>query len=201
MVDGSPFRRSDDYSYPYGVMVINYTMRPFYSLLKWMDAYVPGAPSDPVPSDTDVIEFRRLASTVQKAVDRFERQYDDRKMFIGNVSHELQTPLAACINRIEMMPVGNLVRNAFRYAPSGSEILIDFTDNGFSISNAGSSPLDEEKVFRKFYQPSGRKEGSTGLGLALVHTICVNNRLEVSYTFDKNCHIFRVNSVSFQNCV
>lgn len=276
-----------------GVMVINYTMRPFYSLLKWMDDYVPGAPSDPVPSDTDVIEFRRLASTVQKAVDRFERQYEDRKMFIGNVSHELQTPLAACINRIEMMLdytslpegiavelsklhrsisslvrlnktllmmsriengqfassasvnvtdlmkeivalneeiyagrnlcvrfsggeddiffvmdeqmasmlVGNLVRNAFRYAPSGSEILIDFTDNGFSISNAGSSPLDEEKVFRKFYQPSGRKEGSTGLGLALVHTICVNNRLEVSYTFDKNCHIFRVNSVSFQNCV
>ena len=79
-----------------GVLVIDYNLRPFRKLMKWMDDYTPGNVSSPVPSDTNVVEFRKLAETVQKAVDRFEHEYEERRMFIGNASHELQTPLAVC---------------------------------------------------------------------------------------------------------
>ncbi len=85
------------------VIVMDYNMRPFGELMAWMDRYVPGQPHDPIPSDTDVVEFRKLADSVQKAVDRFEHEYEERKIFIGNASHELQTPLAVCGNRIEML--------------------------------------------------------------------------------------------------
>ena len=86
-----------------GVLVIDYNMKPFRALMKWMDDYVPGQVAAPVPSDTNVLEFKKLANTVQEAVDRFEHEYEERKIFIGNASHELQTPLAVCSNRIEML--------------------------------------------------------------------------------------------------
>lgn len=85
------------------VWVISYNMRPLKAMLKWLDDYNPGKDMPPVPSDTNVTEFRRLAATIQNAASRFDTQYLAQKRFIGNASHELQTPLAACSSRIEML--------------------------------------------------------------------------------------------------
>lgn len=267
-----------------GIVLINYNMKPLYRLLDWIDRYEPGEPCAEVPSDTDIVEFSKLASAVQDAVARFEAQYQERKIFIGNASHELQTPLAVCINRLEMMLersdlteelagelvkvhrslnglvrlnktmlllskiengqfpqtasvdvnalaieclqqyqemysyknisvnmdeshvlrlqmdeqmasvlVGNLLKNAFVHTPENGTVWISFTGTGFSVSNTGATPLDKNMVFRRFYQPSGRKEGSTGLGLALVNSICSNNGLESGYEFADGKHVFKVN--------
>ncbi len=267
-----------------GVLVIEYNMRPFRALLKWIDDYVPGQVSGPVPSDTDVVEFRKLADSVQDAVDRFEREYEERRIFIGNASHELQTPLAVCSNRIEMMldrpdlseemaeelvslhrslqhlvrlnktmlllakiendrfpdksdvdvanmltdslslydeiyeykgiissvsrdgtPVvtmneqmasvllGNLVKNAYVHSPKDSHVEVRISHDGFSISNPGDAPLEKDKLFQRFYQPGGRKEGSTGLGLALVYSVCERSGFAVKYDFVENRHKFSVN--------
>ena len=70
---------------------------------------------------------------------------------------------------------------------------LSFTNSGFSVSNTGEVPLDGDKVFRRFYQPSGRKEGATGLGLALVYSVCANNGLDISYDYREGMHIFAVN--------
>lgn len=267
-----------------GIILLNYNMKPLYRLLEWIDRYEPGAPASEVPSDTDIIEFRKLSSAVEDAVARFEKQYEERKMFIGNASHELQTPLAVCSNRIEMLLdrpdlqpevaeelvklhrslsgliklnktllllskiengqfqqsirmdmnavlkssvqmnaeiyehkgisvemvedgvfvhmmdeqmasilAGNLIRNAFRYTQDGGAIVIRMTGDGFSVSNTGTAPLDKDKVFHKFYQPAGKREGSTGLGLTLVRCVCVNNGLQASYDYADGRHIFGVN--------
>ena len=85
------------------VAVISYNMRPLKAILKWLDDYNPGKKMPPFPSDTRVPEFSRLASTIQSAADRFEVQYLEQKRFIGNASHELQTPLASCSNRVELL--------------------------------------------------------------------------------------------------
>lgn len=266
-----------------GVIVVEYNMRPFKALMAWIDEYEPGRKTAPVPDDTDIVEFRKLADTVRKAVDRFEHEYEERKIFIGNASHELQTPLAVCSNRVEMMLdrpdldeemaaelvklhrslqhmvrlnktmlllakiendrfpdkvkvdlsdmlvkavelndeiysykeissslsregdfihemneqmasvlVTNLVKNAYVHSPEGSGISVTVSGDGFSISNPGDMPLDQDKLYHRFYQPGGRKEGSTGLGLALAYSVCERNGLALSYDFKENRHVFRV---------
>lgn len=266
-----------------GLVLLNYNMKPLYRLLDWIDRYEPGVQGSKVPSDTDIVEFRKLASAIEHAVTRFETQYEERKIFIGNASHELQTPLAVCSNRIEMMLehpdmtealaeemikvhrslsglirlnktllllskiengqfpqtadvdmnalakesielhqeiydhkniaaeidgedrfvhrideqmasvlIGNLVKNAFLYTPSGGTINVTMSKTGFSISNTGNAPLDKDKVFRRFYQPSGRKEGATGLGLALAYSVCMNNGMDIRYDFINDRHIFSI---------
>ena len=266
-----------------GLVLLNYNMKPLYRLLDWIDRYEPGMQGSKVPSDTDIVEFRKLASAIEHAVTRFETQYEERKIFIGNASHELQTPLAVCSNRIEMMLehpdmtealaeemikvhrslsglirlnktllllskiengqfpqtadvdmnalakesielhqeiydhkniaaeidgedrfvhrideqmasvlIGNLVKNAFLYTPSGGTINVRMWKTGFSISNTGNAPLDKDKVFRRFYQPSGRKEGATGLGLALAYSVCMNNGMDITYDFINDRHIFSI---------
>ena len=266
-----------------GIIVIDYNLKPFKALMKWMDDYVPGRTPDTVPSDTDVVEFRKLAETVRKAVARFENEYEERKIFIGNASHELQTPLAVCSNRLEILLdrpdlneevaeemvklhrslqhlirlnktllllsriendqfpptdevdmtsilrdafemneeiyshksvkasmdvrkgfvcmineqvasvlVGNLVKNAFVHSASGAEIKVSVSADGFSVRNPGDAPLDKSRVFHRFYLPGGRREGSTGLGLALAYTVCEHSGLSLTYDFKDNHHIFSV---------
>ena len=266
-----------------GLIVIDYNLKPFKALMKWMDDYVPGHPSDTVPADTDVLEFRKLAETVRKAVARFENEYEERKIFIGNASHELQTPLAVCGNRLEMlldrpdlneeiaeemvklhrslqhlirlnktllllsriendqfppmdevdmtsvlkdslglneeiyahksinssidvqgtfvcrineqmasMLVGNLMKNAFVHSAPGAEIKVSVSADGFAVRNHGDAPLDKSRVFHRFYLPGGRREGSTGLGLALAYSVCERSGLSLTYDFVENHHIFSV---------
>ena len=266
-----------------GLIVIDYNLKPFKALMKWMDDYVPGHPSDTVPADTDVLEFRKLAETVRKAVARFENEYEERKIFIGNASHELQTPLAVCGNRLEMlldrpdlneeiaeemvklhrslqhlirlnktllllsriendqfppvdevdmtsvlkdslglneeiyahksinssidvqgtfvcrineqmasMLVGNLMKNAFVHSAPGAEIKVSVSADGFAVRNHGDAPLDKSRVFHRFYLPGGRREGSTGLGLALAYSVCERSGLSLTYDFEENHHIFSV---------
>lgn len=83
--------------------VFRRSMQPLYSLLAWLDEYKPGKKTVPVPDDSDVSEFRRLSKAAQQAVDRFERMLEQQKQFIGNASHELQTPLAVLQGRLEYM--------------------------------------------------------------------------------------------------
>lgn len=266
-----------------GVLVIDYNMRPFKAILKWIDGYTPGKVDKPVPCRTDVYEFRKLADSVKEAVDRFEHEYEERKIFIGNASHELQTPLAVCSNRLDMLLerpdldeemaselvklkrslqhlirlnktmlllakiendrfpdkvevnigdmladslamhdeiysykgitsvtsgkgdfacmmneqmasvlVGNLVKNAYVHSSQNASVHVEISEKGFSISNPGDASLDKDKLFKRFYQPGGRKEGSTGLGLALAYTVCERNGLMLSYDFSDNRHIFHV---------
>ena len=78
-------------------------LQPLYDLLRWLDAYRPGGRPERVPNNTDVEEFRRLNVALQQAVDRSEELFERQSQFIGNASHELQTPLAIIGNRVEWL--------------------------------------------------------------------------------------------------
>lgn len=83
-------------------LVFHRSMRPLYQLLKWFDRYIPGKKMEPVPH-SDVVEFHKLSEAVQLAMNRAEEYFEQQKQFIGNASHELQTPLAVIGNRIEWL--------------------------------------------------------------------------------------------------
>ena len=85
------------------ILVFKYSMKPLYSLLKWLDSYRPGSGTDNFPNEESVLEFKKLTRAARETIERAENHLERQKQFIGNASHELQTPLAVLGNRIEWM--------------------------------------------------------------------------------------------------
>lgn len=262
--------------------VFHRSMRPLYELLQWLDHYRPGQKNSRVPNNTRIKEFSKLNTAAQEAVDRVENVVEQQKQFIGNASHELQTPLAVLGSRIEWMldktepnemqaeellkmqrslnhivrlnktlllltkiengqfpesrPIAlgsfieeqaelyneiyadrglscetdiqedftvemneslastltnNLLKNAFVHSEPGSKIAIIVRPRKLSVSNDGVQPLDADRIFDRFFQGE-KKEGSTGLGLALVKAVCKYYHLGLEYRFDNGRHCFSV---------
>ncbi len=262
--------------------VFHRSMRPLYELLQWLDHYRPGQKNSRVPNNTRIKEFSKLNTAAQEAVDRVENVVEQQKQFIGNASHELQTPLAVLGSRIEWLldktepnemqaeellkmqrslshivrlnktlllltkiengqfpesrPIAlgsfieeqaelyneiyadrglscetdiqedftvemneslastltnNLLKNAFVHSEPGSKIAIIVRPRKLSVSNDGSQPLDADRIFDRFFQGE-KKEGSTGLGLALVKAVCKYYHLGLEYRFDNGRHCFSV---------
>ena len=87
--------------------------------------------------------------------------------------------------------VNNLLKNAFIYTPEHGRICVRISERTLEISNTGQSPLDSEHIFERFYKSGGR-EGSMGLGLAIVGAIQRYCNLEVRYAFEGGMHKFSV---------
>lgn len=85
------------------VWVFHRSMKPLYALLGWLDNYRIGKANTPLLNDTKITEFRKLNEAVIRNALRGEQQFEQQKQFIGNASHEVQTPLAICRNRLEML--------------------------------------------------------------------------------------------------
>ena len=261
-------------------IIFYHNMKPLYRLLAWFDSYVPGKKHVAAP-DSPVLEFHKLSVAARLAVERAEVYLDQQKQFIGNASHELQTPLAVIGNRIEwlidntslqeeqyvelskiqhsvaamvrlnrtlllltkidngLFPevsnldlvalikdeleqfgevyshkgigctaelprscvveineslakvlVGNLIKNAFVHSASECEVRVVLNNNRLQVSNKGDEALDPELVFNRFYHKGG--PSSTGLGLALVKSICRYYNYKVSYSYMEGCHNFTV---------
>lgn len=262
--------------------VFHRSMRPLYTLLQWFDRYVPGRGSQGPSTDSRIPEFRRLNEAAAGAVRRSEASIEQQKQFIGNASHELQTPLAILGNRLEWMLdntspdrrqaeemfkmqrtlshlvrlnktllllskidngqfpestdvdlaamlrelvptydeiyewrhlsvsmslpesftvrmndslastlVANLLKNAYVHSPEGGTIEISAEGRTMTFSNDGTAPLDPERIFERFYQ-GDRKEGSTGLGLALVGAVCRYYGIGIEYRFENSRHRFSI---------
>ena len=264
------------------IWVFRKNMKLLYVLLKWLDSSQLGKKNEPLENTTKITEFRKLNAATMAFAERGEKLFELQKTFIGNASHEMQTPLAICRNRLEMLMedetltehqlnelikthqtlenltrmnrsllllckiengqfadtrsvclndilahylddykevyayrnitvtvttdssfcvemndslvsvlVTNLLKNSFVHNIDGGFIYIKITANTFEISNTGEKPLDRERIFERFYQGQ-KKEGSTGLGLALVDSICKANHLTIDYTYVENRHIFTI---------
>ena len=85
------------------VWVFYRNMRPLYILLHWMDEYQIGKNNTPLRNNTKITEFQKLNDAVVRYTERTEQIFEQQKQFIGNASHEIQTPLAICRNRLEML--------------------------------------------------------------------------------------------------
>ena len=82
-------------------VIFHYSMQPLYALLKWLDKYHPGKGVDDIPAKSNIPEFKKLTKAAHDTIERAERYMERQKQFIGNASHELQTPLAILSTRIE----------------------------------------------------------------------------------------------------
>lgn len=265
------------------LVVLQKSMRPLYMILDWLNAYTPGKAHSRLTIDTDIQEFRQLEKVTTEATDRSDNAFEKQKQFIGNASHELQTPLAVLGGRIDWMLdndslgeesvgelvkmkrelghivrlnktlllltkidndqfpdqtdvnlssmvlsqkelyeeifsskkiscsvqvpdepvivrmnetlasilVTNIIKNAFVHSPEGGTVTLTLTEKGLVVANSGDSPLDQGRIFDRFYQ-GAKKDGSTGLGLALAKTIADRNGLCLTYSYENGMHLFRI---------
>ena len=263
------------------VWVFYRNMRPLYVLLHWLDKYRIGKGNEPLQNNTRVSEFRKLNEAAVRYAERSEQMFEQQKQFIGNASHEMQTPLAICRNRLEMLMedenlsesqleelmkthqtlehitklnksllllskiengqftdttqvevnkllrqyledykevyqyreiitsveeegifyltinetlavvlLTNLLKNAFVHNIDGGHIRIVITPHSVMFCNTGAAqPLDAQRIFERFYQGK-KKEGSTGLGLAIADTICKMQALRLCYEYKSGEHCF-----------
>lgn len=266
------------------ILIFYRNLRPLYILLHWLDSYQIGKENTPLVNDTKILEFKKLNEAVINNTMRHELYNEQQKQFISNASHEMQTPVAICMNRIEMLMndeglsektmeglgevfstlqhlskmnksllmlsridngqysetadvnfnnlfrdylqnledvysymnirvnfketgkfemqcnktlaeilVTNILKNAFLHNCDDGEISVVFSKSGFVVSNTGAEKsLDPQKIFTRFYQGGHRKEGSTGLGLAIASSVCKLYGLSLSYDYKNGVHSFEV---------
>jgi signal transduction histidine kinase len=85
------------------VLVFYRSFKPLYKLLHWINDFNVGEKIVPLENETKILEFRKLNEAVTENAKRNVKIYEQQKEFIGNASHELQTPLAICQNKLEMI--------------------------------------------------------------------------------------------------
>jgi len=89
------------------ILVVNHLLlkkiwKAFYVVLNNLKEIKLGTGSRLKTINSPIDEFNTLAKEVEKMLDRNESIYSSQKQFIENASHELQTPLAISINKLEL---------------------------------------------------------------------------------------------------
>jgi signal transduction histidine kinase len=266
------------------LFVFRHEMRPLYSLLKWLKTYTIGEHKSLPETKTGISEFRELYRAMAYSTQKNEEIFEQQKQFISNAAHELQTPLAVCKNRLELLTeyetfgekelseimsvqetlehiirlnksllflskiengqfpetaeicmndlikkiaisvceayeykhivfrceekgrftivinellasslVGNLLKNACLHNIDNGWVHIEIHHNAILFSNTGEEKaLDENFIFKRFYQSKNKKSASTGLGLAIAYSICQYYHLNLQYEYKTGEHHFRI---------
>ena len=83
--------------------------RPFHHILRSLSNYRFGNKTSFSPVQTGIKEFQELNGQIEKMIQRNEDVFVEQKRFLENASHELQTPLAITIGKLDLLlQEGNL---------------------------------------------------------------------------------------------
>ena len=144
------------------------------------------------------IDNRQFSDVLTVCLDKlFESYLEDYKEAYSYRRIRVNVDEQGCF-RLEMSEslatvlVTNLLKNAFVHGKEGGEISVRFTSSSFEIADTGDAPLDGKRIFERFYKGNSAREGSTGLGLALVKSICNAYDLQITYAFQGGMHVFSV---------
>lgn len=83
-------------------IVLRRVWQPFYRLLRQLKSYRLGQTKQFPLVRTNTTEFINLQNAVQTLLQSSNASYEQQKEFISNAAHELQTPLAIILNKLEL---------------------------------------------------------------------------------------------------
>ncbi|WP_324024814.1 histidine kinase dimerization/phospho-acceptor domain-containing protein [Maribacter sp. BPC-D8] len=84
-------------------LVMKKVWKPFYTLIDRLKGFRIEK-DDPIKSEpTTIDEFNLLNQSVERLTEKSRDSYVAQKEFIENAAHELQTPLAIAINKLELL--------------------------------------------------------------------------------------------------
>lgn len=139
--------------------VLKKTWKPFYNLLAYLRNFRLGESAPQQPEKTKISEFSDLNDTIYKLLNANIETYSSQKQFIENASHELQTPLAIAINKLELLAgsaelteghiakIGNIIQMLQRLAEiNKSLLLISKIENKQFVNN---EKADFDEIFKQ----------------------------------------------------
>lgn len=83
-------------------VILRKVWKSFYQMLDRLKIFRLGTGTSFEAPQSPVEEFKILGRELEMMLRRNEEIYSSQKQFIENASHELQTPLAICLNRLEL---------------------------------------------------------------------------------------------------
>ena len=83
--------------------IIIRNMKPIYRLTDWLRHRKTDEDVPQPDSNIKAQEFKEIESAVLESSEKTRQVFEAQKSFIGNASHEIQTPLAICRNRLELL--------------------------------------------------------------------------------------------------
>lgn len=84
-------------------LIIISNMKPIYRLTDWLRNRKANEEIPQHDSRIKAQEFKEIESAVLEASEKSRQVYEEQKRFIGHASHEIQTPIAICRNRLELL--------------------------------------------------------------------------------------------------
>lgn len=90
------------------ILIINHyglkkALKPFEKIINQVQNYRFGQSNHLEKIDTNVFEFEILQNEISTMIEKNERVFSNQKLFIENASHELQTPIAIALNKIDLI--------------------------------------------------------------------------------------------------
>jgi signal transduction histidine kinase len=88
-------------------LILRRVWKSFYKMLDRLKYFKLGTGTTFQSPDSPVSEFKMLGKELEDLLQRNEAIYTSQKQFIENASHELQTPLAISLNKLELFAENN----------------------------------------------------------------------------------------------
>ena len=79
------------------------SLRPLESIVNWLRNFHPDKAQELPGSDSRIEEIDVLQRAIGEYTTRSTKLYKLQKQFVENSAHELQTPLAICLNKLELL--------------------------------------------------------------------------------------------------
>jgi len=84
-------------------LLLRSVWKPFYAIIAQLERFQPGQGAAVTAPPTSIVEFRSLNKTIESLIKRAEETFSGQRQFVENASHELQTPIAISLNKLELL--------------------------------------------------------------------------------------------------
>nr|WP_314499007.1 HAMP domain-containing sensor histidine kinase [uncultured Chryseobacterium sp.] len=138
-------------------------------------------------NDSLLINFSEL---LEERLYYFEDLFEIQKLALVK---EIQKDVYVHLDEnLAVIVINNLINNSKRHNIENGKIFVKLTETYFQISNTGNQPsISTEELFKRFRR-GNPNQNSIGIGLALVKKILEIFDHTISYQFEQNLHIVRV---------
>src|SRR6187399_2944603 len=124
---------------------------------------------------------------IKNIIQELDEWISERSLTLSNEINELKVNINP---QLANTLIANLIINAIKHSSKKENILLRSDKNILTISNPGTTALDGDKIFDRFWK-SEYSDG-TGLGLAIAKQICDHYGFLLQYEFREGTHHFSI---------